>query len=86
MNCAFTNARLIDPANGLDETGNLIVENGKIFAIGKKAKAPSGVKTHDCKAWRFCPALSICKSSPASRAKSIAKHWPPPRKPLLPVA
>lgn len=57
MNCAFTNARLIDPANGLDETGNLIVENGKIFAIGKKAKAPSGVKTHDCKGMAILPGL-----------------------------
>ena len=57
MNCAFTNARLIDPANGLDETGNLIVENGKVFAIGKNAKAPSGVKTHDCKGMAILPGL-----------------------------
>ena len=57
MNCAFTNARLIDPANGLDETGNLIVENGKIFAIGKDAKAPGGIKTHDCKGMAILPGL-----------------------------
>jgi dihydroorotase len=57
MNCAFTNARLIDPANGLDEMGNLIVENGKIFALGKNAKAPSGVKTHDCKGMAVLPGL-----------------------------
>lgn len=57
MNCAFTNARLIDPTNGLDEMGNLIVENGKIFALGKNAKAPSGVKTHDCKGMAVLPGL-----------------------------
>ncbi|MCH1542515.1 MAG: dihydroorotase [Alphaproteobacteria bacterium] len=57
MNRAFTNARLIDPANGLDEIGNLIVENGKIFAVGKNAKTPSGVKTHDCKGMSILPGL-----------------------------
>ena len=57
MNRAFTNARLIDPANGLDEIGNLIVENGKIFAVGKNAKTPSGVNTHDCKGMSILPGL-----------------------------
>ena len=57
MNRAFTNARLIDPANGLDEIGNLIVENGKIFAVGKNAKTPSGVKTQDCKGMSILPGL-----------------------------
>lgn len=29
-----TNARLIDPASGLDQTGAILVENGKIAAVG----------------------------------------------------
>ena len=57
MNCAFINARLIDPASGLDERGNLIVENGKIFALGKDAEAPSGIKTHDCQGMAIVPGL-----------------------------
>ena len=36
MNRAFTNARLIDPANDLDETGTLIVKDGKIKAVAKE--------------------------------------------------
>ena len=57
MNIAFTNARLIDPANGLDELGTLIVEKGKISAIGKNAKVPEKMKTHDCKGMAILPGL-----------------------------
>ena len=33
----FVNARIIDPSQGLDEIGGLIVDaNGKIKAVGKK--------------------------------------------------
>ena len=33
----FLNARIIDPSQGLDEIGGLIVDaNGKIKAVGKK--------------------------------------------------
>jgi len=37
---AFINARLIDPKQGLDEQGTLVIENGKVAAIGRKAKPP----------------------------------------------
>lgn len=57
MNIAFTNARLIDPANGLDETGTLVVEKGKISAIGKNAKVPAKIKTHNCKGMAIVPGL-----------------------------
>ncbi len=32
---AITNARLFDPAQKLDELGDLVVENGRIKAIGE---------------------------------------------------
>ncbi|MEL0150571.1 MAG: dihydroorotase, partial [Rhodobiaceae bacterium] len=57
MNIAFTNTRLIDPANGLDELGTLIVEKDKISAIGKNAKVPAKMKTHDCKGMAILPGL-----------------------------
>ena len=57
MNRAFTNARLIDPANGLDETGTLIVKDGKIKAVGKKEKIPAKVEIIDCKGLAILPGL-----------------------------
>ena len=57
MNMAFTNARLIDPASGLDELGTLVVEKGKISAIGKNAKVPEKMKSHDCKGMAILPGL-----------------------------
>ena len=57
MNMAFSNARLIDPANGLDELGTLVVEKGKISAIGKNAKVPDKMKSHDCNGMAILPGL-----------------------------
>ena len=57
MNIAFSNARLIDPANGLDELGTLVVEKGKISAIGKNAKVPEKMKSHDCNGMAILPGL-----------------------------
>lgn len=36
---AFINARLIDPSAGLDETGGLLIEDGRIVSIGKNINA-----------------------------------------------
>lgn len=33
-------ARILDPVNGRDETGDILIENGKITAIGKKIDCP----------------------------------------------
>jgi len=33
---AFRNARLIDPASGLDAKGGLLVENGRIADVGPR--------------------------------------------------
>ncbi|ABQ62432.1 hypothetical protein H721_02666 [Brucella ovis IntaBari-2006-46-332] len=34
----FENARIVDPSRGLDETGSLLIENGKIVAAGSEAR------------------------------------------------
>ena len=57
MNCAFTNARLIDPAGGLDETGTLLVMDGKIAALGKHIDIPASIETRDCKGMALIPGL-----------------------------
>lgn len=54
---ALTNARLIDPANGLNEIGTLLISDGKIAAIGKKLDIPANAKTRDCKGLAVIPGL-----------------------------
>ena len=54
---AYKNARLLDPATGLDEIGTLVVENGKIQALGADAKAPKGATVVDCHGLCLAPGL-----------------------------
>jgi dihydroorotase len=57
---AYLNARLIDPAQGLDENGGLLIEDGWILAAGKKVTAQSagsGTATLDCKGLILAPGL-----------------------------
>ena len=56
----FINARLIDPASGLDEVGNLLVEDGKIADLGPslfKDSIPDGVEIIDCRGQVLSPGL-----------------------------
>jgi dihydroorotase len=56
----FCNARLIDPASGLDAKGGLLVENGKIADIGPRLFADaerSDPETIDCKGLVLAPGL-----------------------------
>jgi dihydroorotase len=54
---AFKNARLLDPATGRDETGALVVENGKIQALGTDAAVPKGATVIDCHGLCLAPGL-----------------------------
>jgi dihydroorotase len=57
---AFRNARLIDPASGLDAKGGLLVENGKIADIGPRLFADaerSDPEVIDCKGLVLAPGL-----------------------------
>jgi dihydroorotase len=56
----FCNARLIDPASGLDAKGGLLVENGKIADIGPRLFADAernDPETIDCKGLILAPGL-----------------------------
>ncbi len=55
----FTNARLVDPATGLDETGGLVVEAGTIESIGAVERPEAGEDTEivDCQGHVLCPGL-----------------------------
>lgn len=57
---AFRNARLIDPASGLDARGGLLVENGKIADVGPRLfndADPRDPEVIDCKGLVLAPGL-----------------------------
>ena len=61
---AYVNARLLDPASGLDAPGSLLVDGESIAAVGKdlyrdgKAwRAPEGAETVDCRGLCLAPGL-----------------------------
>lgn len=54
MKLLFKNTRLIDPATGIDEAGDLLVEGGSIAAMGTDISADNA-KTFDCKGNVLCP-------------------------------
>lgn len=56
---AFVNARLIDPASGLDTPGALLVEDGRIADFGPRlfAGAKPDCETVDCKGQVLAPGL-----------------------------
>jgi len=56
----FENARLVDPSRGLDETGTVIVIDGKIAAAGASALnngRPDGAETIECSGRTIMPGL-----------------------------
>jgi dihydroorotase len=54
---AFTNARLLDPESGRDETGTLVTEGSKICALGADVRAPQGATIVDCQGLCLAPGL-----------------------------
>jgi dihydroorotase len=61
---AFRNARLIDPASGLDAKGGLLVENGRIADIGPRLfndAEPRDPEIIDCHGLVLAPGLIDCR-------------------------
>jgi dihydroorotase len=52
----FRNARLLDPASGLDERGDLLVEDGRIAALGRPGAA-TAAEIVDCAGACLAPGL-----------------------------
>ncbi|MBU6499839.1 MAG: dihydroorotase, partial [Rhodospirillales bacterium] len=53
----FTNVRLIDPASGLDQPGELLVRDGVIADSAAALGRPDGVEAIDGKGAVLCPGL-----------------------------
>ena len=61
---AFRNARLIDPASGLDVKGGLLVENGRIADVGPRLfndAEPNDPEVIDCRGLVLAPGLIDCR-------------------------
>jgi len=61
---AFRNARLIDPASGLDAKGGLLVENGVIVDVGPRLfndAEPNDPEVIDCRGLVLAPGLIDCR-------------------------
>ena len=54
---AYVNARLLDPATGLDAVGTLIVEGESIAAFGEDVDAPESARIVDCAGLCLAPGL-----------------------------
>src|SRR5215472_7130919 len=53
---AYRNARLLDPASGLDRRGDLLVEDGRIAALGEVGRVESAAVV-DCAGTCLAPGL-----------------------------
>jgi dihydroorotase len=53
----LTGGRVIDPANKLDFSGDVLFIDGKISAVEKKITAPKGAEVFDAKGKVVCPGL-----------------------------
>lgn len=58
-NLVLKNLRIIDPSRNLDESGDIIVENGRIVAAGQSAatQSPKGAEVKDCTGLIAVPGL-----------------------------
>ena len=59
----ITNARLLDPATGLDAPGALLVRNGAIADVGASLTAPEGAETLDAAGACLAPGLVDLRSN-----------------------
>lgn len=57
MNLLIKNGRVIDPSQKLDDTLDVVVENGVVKEIGKGLKAPAGAETIDATGKYVVPGL-----------------------------
>lgn len=57
LDLLITNARLLDPASGLDAAGAVLVRGGAIVDVGPALSAPEGAETLDAGGACLAPGL-----------------------------
>lgn len=53
----ITNGRIIDPASGLDKTGDIVINDGRVVQVGGKAKPSKGAMVIDARERIVTPGL-----------------------------
>jgi dihydroorotase len=53
----FTNARIVDPSQGLDEVTSLLMQDGRVAAIGRDVQGPEGAEILDVAGLVMAPGL-----------------------------
>jgi len=53
----LTGGRVVDPANHFDSPADVLIIDGKIFAVGKNLSVPKGIEQFDAKGKIVCPGL-----------------------------
>ena len=59
----ITSARIIDPATGYDEVGDLLIKAGKILDFGRNLGQPEGPTIIDASGMVLCPGLVDLRAS-----------------------
>jgi dihydroorotase len=59
----FTRVRLLDPASGRDESGDLLVRDGRIADLGAGIGRPDGIELVECDGEILCPGLVDMRAS-----------------------
>ena len=47
MDLFIRNGRVVDPANGLDAAGDVLIQAGRVARVGPRLEAPAGIETID---------------------------------------
>ena len=53
----FTNGRIVDPSQGLDEIASLLVHDGQVVGIGRDVRGPEGAEVFDAAGLVIAPGL-----------------------------
>ncbi len=53
----FRDGRIVDPSQGLDEVSHLLIQDGKVAAIGRDVGVPDGAEVIDATGWVIAPGL-----------------------------
>jgi len=67
--------RIIDPSQGLDAVGDVLLRNGLVEACGGSLGTPDGAEVIELRASWWRPVSSTCTSICASRGVRTLKRW-----------
>src|SRR4026208_2382429 len=55
MDLFIRNGRVVDPANGLDASGDVLIQAGRVARVGPRLEATAGIETRDAEGGVIAP-------------------------------